>query len=119
MAEVAVALTEISASVPMLMATWSPLANGDTGSPVELPAYADQTVTIEGTFSVGGSCTLKGSNDGTNYYALTDPQGNAITMTSARIEAVTETPRFVKPHVTAGDGSTAIQVRLIARRVSR
>lgn len=99
--------------------TWTGLANGDTGDPVSIVDYADLTATLEGTFSTGGSVTLEGSNDGTNYYALTDPQGNAITKTAAGIESVTETPRYIRPSVTAGDGSTSIEVRLLARRGTR
>src|SRR5687767_1915693 len=95
-----------------LLVVWTGLDVDDSGSPVEIPGFPDRTVTIEGTFSVGGSCTLQGSNDGTNYYSLTDPQGNAITKTAGGVELVTENTRYVRPLVTAGDGSTAIQVRL-------
>ena len=98
---------------------WVAVANGDTGAPIQTFNLVDLCVTIEGTFSVGGSCTLKGSNDGTNYYALTDPQGNAITKTAAGIEQVTEAPRYIRPEVTAGDGSTAIDIRIVARRGAR
>ena len=101
------------------MATWTALGSADSGTPVSYLNFADATVTVEGTFSTGGSCTLEGSNDGTNYYALTDPQGNAITKTAAGIELVTEAPRYYRPRCTAGDGSTAIQVRLLLRRGSR
>lgn len=98
---------------------WLAVANGDTGAPIKTENFTDFTVTIEGTFGVGGSCTLKGSNDGTNYYALTDPQGNAITKTAAGIESVSELPYYIRPEVTAGDGSTAISIRLLARRGAR
>lgn len=98
---------------------WTAVANGDTGEPVELNNLVDLTVTIDGTFSTGGSCTFEGSNDGTNYYALTDSLGDAITLTAAGMKIVTEAPRYVRPDVTAGDGSTAIDIRLVARRGSR
>ena len=98
---------------------WVAVANGDTGAPIQTFNLVDLCVTIEGTFGTGGSCTLKGSNDGTNYYALTDPQGNAITKTAAGIEQVTEAPRYIRPEVTAGDGATAIDIRIVARRGAR
>ena len=98
---------------------WVAVANGDTGAPIQTFNLVDLCVTIEGTFSVGGSCTLKGSNDGTNYYALTDPQGNAITKTAAGIEMVTEAPRYIRPLVTAGDGTTSLSVYVLARRITR
>lgn len=98
---------------------WLAVANGDQGAPIELFNLVDLTVTIEGTFSTGGSCTLQGSNDGSTWHSLTDPQGNAITKTAAGIEVVTEAPRYVRPTITAGDGSTAIDIRIVARRGAR
>lgn len=98
---------------------WSAIPNGDVGQAIEVVDFSDLTVTISGTFGVGGSVTLKGSNDGTSYFALTDPQGNAITKTAGAIESVTETPRYIRPEVTAGDGTTALDVRLLIRRGNR
>lgn len=98
---------------PAHLVTWASMANGDTGAPIQQLALSDRTVQVVGTFGVGGSVTLKGSNDGTNYVALTDPQGNAITMTAAGLEAVSELPRYVRPEVTAGDGTTSLSVYLL------
>jgi hypothetical protein len=97
------------------LVTWSGLLNGDTGEQVSLTDFPDRTVQIVGTFGAGGAVNFEGSNDGTNWAILTDPQGNAITKTSAAIESVTETPRYVRPSVTAGDGSTDLSVILFAR----
>lgn len=119
MAERAITPIAVESLTGVRMFLWDGLLNGDTGAPLSLPDYADLTVTVEGTFGVGGSITLQGSNDGTNYYALTDPQGNAITKTAAGIEAVTETPRYFRPNVTAGDGTTDLECRILARRGSR
>jgi hypothetical protein len=95
--------------------TWSGLLNGDDGSPATFHDYPDRTVQFLGTFGTGGSITLEGSNNGTNWLPLTDPQGNAITKTAAAIEAVTETPRFIRPIVTAGDGTTNLTAIVFAR----
>lgn len=97
------------------LVTWSGLLNGDTGEQVSLTDFPDRTVQIIGTFGAGGAVNFEGSNDGTNWAILTDPQGNAITKTSASIESVTETPRYVRPSVTAGDGTTDLSVILFAR----
>ena len=100
--------------------TWTPLANGDSGSPVEMGDWADRTVQITGTFGAGGSVNMEGSNykaSETPVYAiLTDPQGNAVTKTTAAIEVFEESPLIIRPNVTAGDGTTAIQVRMVVRR---
>lgn len=98
-----------------LLASWT-LTNGDTGAPIEAGDYADATVQITGTFGSSGSVTFEGSNDGTNFVALTDPQGNAITKTSAALEVIEENTRFRRPNCTAGDGTTALIVTLWARR---
>jgi hypothetical protein len=99
-----------------VLITWTGLLNGDTGSPVEGVDYSDRTVQISGTFGTGGSVTVEGSNDGSNYLALTDPQGNAITKTAAALEVIEEGPRYGRPNVTAGDGSTSLTVTVWARR---
>lgn len=95
---------------------WTGLLNGDDGSVFEGYDWADAAVQITGTFGVGGSINITGSNDGTNYVVLTDPQGNAITKTSAAIEQVSEGVKSFKPVVTAGDGTTSLTVTMYARR---
>lgn len=95
--------------------TWPALANGNDGAPVELAQYPDRSIQVAGTFGSGGSCAIEGSIDGTNWATLNDPQGNALTITAAKIEAVAELVRYLRPHVTAGDGTTALTVTLIMR----
>ena len=119
MATKAITVTRLQGGLDVRLVSWAALANGDDGAVVELTDYADLTFSVDGTFGTGGSITLLGSMDGTNYYALTDPQGNAITRTAAGIKAVTETPRYIKPYVTAGDGTTALVPYILARRGSR
>lgn len=100
--------------------TWSGLLNGDSGAPVAMPEYPDRTAHITGTFGVGGSINLEGSNDLTTetptYTVITDPQANAITKTAAAIEAVLEAPYLIRPNVTAGDGTTSLVVKMLCRR---
>ena len=98
--------------------TWSGLLNGDDGAPIEWAAYADRSVQVLGTFGAGGSAQMEGSNtDGSlNFIPLTDPQGNALTFTSGRIEQLEELTKQVRPHVTAGDGTTNLTVVVLARR---
>lgn len=95
--------------------TWPALANGDVGAPVTLPNWADRTVQVAGTFGAGGSVSVRGSNDGTNFVALSDPQGNALTFSSGAIKLCTEVPWMMRPQVTAGDGTTAITVTAVVR----
>jgi len=99
-----------------VLVTWTPLLVNDTGGPVDIADFPDRTFQLVGTFGVGGSVTLEGSNAGVTYAALTDPQGNAITKTAASIETVTEAPRYIRPNATAGDGTTSLTVTIFARR---
>lgn len=99
------------------LATWTGLLNGDTGEPFLYSDYGgDASVEVQGTFGVGGSITLEGSNNGVTFYAMTDPQGNAITKTAAGIETAEEAPLYIRPNVTAGDGTTTLQCRVLCRK---
>jgi hypothetical protein len=88
--------------------TWATLANGDTGTPASDVYLPNHEVSISGTFGTGGSVTIEGSNDGTNFFTLKDWQGSAVTFTAAGIKTVVDNPQQIRPNVTAGDGTTAL-----------
>lgn len=88
--------------------TWTGLLNTDDGAPHDIRGYPDRSVQFFGTFGVGGTIVLEGSNDGTNWETLTDPQGNAISKTAKALEQILEHTRFVRPRVSAGDGTTSL-----------
>lgn len=97
------------------------LDNGDDGTHLTLKASATIDFQVVGTFGSGGSVSIEGSNvpapgatDG-NYFVCTDVHGNAATYTSAAGDAITETPKHVRPHVTAGDGTTDLDVYIVVR----
>lgn len=97
---------------------WASMANGDVGNAWDTQDFQDMSVQVHGTFGAGGTLTWQGSNDvsPSNWYTLTDPQGNALTVTSAKIEQVQELTRWMRPNVTAGDGTTALTVTVWAGR---
>lgn len=106
------------------LVTWTGLLNGDTGAPVFLPEHGDRSVQVTGTFGVGGTCVFQGNNDDpditpvpVNYYSLTDPALTVISFTAAGGETVLDPTVFVRPNVTAGDGTTSLTVRMYARRI--
>lgn len=96
--------------------TWETMVYPSTGEAVELPHFEDRSIQVQGTFGSGGTCVLRGSNDGTNYHTLKDPQGNSISFTAAGIKQVQEITRYVYPEVTAGNGSTDLDVTMLFRR---
>jgi len=115
----AVAREDLKSAVPACLFTWTGLDLDDSGIPIEIVDYPDRTVTITGTFGATGSLTMQGTNDAlpsSNWFALTDPQGNAITKTAAGMEMISEAPRYIRPLVTAGDGTTSLEVKMLCRR---
>lgn len=99
-----------------LLAKWEGLQTSDDGAPVELPAYSDRCVQVSGTFGVGGTILLEGSNDGATYATLRDVLGSAISLNAAGLRTPVDLPRYVRPRVSAGDGDTDLAVTLLLRR---
>ncbi len=95
-------------------ATWVVMANGDSGDPVSFASLKDKTVQVTGTFGAGGTVLWEGSNDGTNYKTLNDVGGTALSWTAASLKGVLENPLWVRPRVSAGDGTTALVATLTA-----
>lgn len=95
------------------IATWAAIGDADTCTAIPMSGAADRSVQITGTF---GSATIdiQGSNDGTNYAVLTDPQGNTISKTSASLEQIMELTRYIKP-VTTGGSSSSTTVSLLLK----
>jgi hypothetical protein len=88
-------------------ATWAAIPNGNQGDAHGGP-YLTASFVATGTFGAGGSVRLEGSNDGANWFAL-----SSTALTAAGIFAAlgaAEHPKFIRPSVTAGDGTTAITV---------
>jgi len=94
--------------------TWAGLENGDVGTPVRAPDYADKDVQVTGTFGAGGAVTIQGSLDGeVTWASLADPQGNVLVVSAASIEKIQETTASVRPNVTAGDVTTSLTVVMV------
>lgn len=95
---------------------WTGLLNGDTGSPESGAQLSDKSVQVVGTVGAGGSVSIQGSNDLVNWNILTDPQGNLLTFTTQpALEQIQENPFYIRPIVTAGDGTTNFSVTLISK----
>lgn len=100
---------------------WTPLTttNSDgakAGPDSGAPSLPDKTVHVTGTAGASFSMNIEGSNDGTNWVILTDPQGNVLTFTAIdKLEQIQENPLYIRPNVTAGDGTTSVTVIIAAR----
>lgn len=116
MAVVAFTLTDVSekGDGSALKIVWTPMLNGDTGAPVQFPKHNDKSIHVSGTFGTGGSVAVEGSNNnGASFVALRSPDSNTIAITSETIKAVLENTAQVRPHVTAGDGTTSLTVSML------
>lgn len=98
------------------------LANGDSGTPFKAPENADKSVQVVGTFGTGGTIGIEGSNldapsADANFFALTGDSNNPLDDEQAAFgDVIIENTEWVRPHVTAGDGSTDLDVYFVVRR---
>jgi hypothetical protein len=99
-----------------VLVTWALTTANADGSPLEYTEFADKTWTAFGTWG-GATLTLQGSNDGTNWFSLTNAAGGtAATFTADGGKAVIETPRYVRPNLTTVGVGATVSVVLCARR---
>lgn len=98
-----------------VIATWPDMANGDDGERIELANFADRSVQVTGEFGIGGQVRIEGSINGTDYAPLTDPQGNNLDIGTAKIEAISEVVRYIRPRVIAGDSNTSLTVTMLLK----
>lgn len=100
--------------------TWA-MAAGDSGEAVDAldAAFADRSVQVVSASYGGGVVTWQGSNDNVNWFTLTAPNGTSLSFASDGLKQVLEGAVYQRPFVTGGDGTTAITVTLMARRISR
>ncbi len=109
---------EFDPNVPGKTASWSGLLQGDDGEPLPVDAilqYLDRTFQVTGTFG-GATILIEGTNDGTNYYTLDDPQGIPLSITTAGIYQVIQVTLKMRPRVSGGDGTTTFAVTGMLRR---
>lgn len=93
---------------------WTGMTVGDVGDPIILTRYSDRTLHVTGTPGAGGVVVLKGSNNGVDYDDMRDVFGNTISATASKLITLTEVPLYVRPEVTAGDGTTAFTIAVAA-----
>lgn len=89
-----------------------------TTAVIDWAEYADRSVQVAGTFGAGGTLLIEGSNDGTNWATLNNVQGTALSITAAGIKQVAEVTTQVRARVSAGDGTTSLNVAFLLRRAN-
>jgi len=121
MAERAYTEKELGGGVKLV--TWTGLTKttDDTGAWYRNigPRFGDKSVHVFGTFGTGGTVAIQGSNEAENITSnpiLNDAQGNALSVSTGKIEQILENPAHIRPAVSAGDGTTNLTVILCIRR---
>lgn len=98
--------------------TFAPMTQAalDVSTVLEAPDFAHKEVQVFGTFGAGGNVAIEGSLDGgTTWAVVNDVQGNALNVTSAKIEKIQETCARLRASVTAGDGTTSLTVVFVLK----
>lgn len=85
--------------------TWTGLSTADTadGLLVNGSSPAIGCMQVTGTFG-GATITLQGSNDGSNYAAVTDAAGNSITLSAAGLKDFSTAAAYLRPSSSGGTG---------------
>lgn len=96
--------------------TWDGVGQGDTANPalIDRPTH-DMMLQVTGTFSGSAVVGLEGSVDGVAYAPLLDMDGQAISLGAAGIVSVRPGAYYVRPTLTAGDGSADVLIKLLVR----
>lgn len=94
---------------------WTGLLNADSGTPVGgVGSMNDYTIQVVGTFGAAGSVAFQGSNDGVNFFVLDDVAAAPANITTQKITKLAQVPMFLRPVVTAGDGTTNLSVFVVS-----
>lgn len=94
---------------------WETLTEADTAErefPQGLEPLAG-AFQVTGTFG-GATVVLQGSNDGSNWATLSDPQGDAISLTGAGIFEFSTSVAYIRPAASGGTGQD-VDVTIILR----
>lgn len=102
----------------VVMASWDLTTANADGSPIQYVEWADRTWQAVGTWG-GATLTFQGSNDGTNWFGLTNAAGGAAATLSANGGLATvELPLYVRPNLTTPGAGATVTVKLCARRAT-
>jgi hypothetical protein len=110
-----------------ILFSWSGLLVNDDGAALAVPWFAEKTVHVKGTFGAGGTAKIQFTNDGATaatFGALTaclarSPDSVAISITGEDGKIILENPVWLRPIITAGDGTTNLQCFIVCRPAAR
>jgi hypothetical protein len=113
MATVERIISKPEAWADVFLIVWSAIGNNDNGAPLALLKASDKSVQVAGTFA-GATVTIQGSNDGSNWSTLSDPQGLSLSFTSPGLKTVLEHTRYIRP-VSSGGAGTNLTISMFTK----
>lgn len=119
MATITPTRTDISGDGSVIKYAYAAMTNAtsDVGVGIPFAQWADRSVQVTGTLGTGGTVTIEGSNDGgTTWHALNDPSSTTLAINSLKLEGILEVCELVRPRISAGDGTTSLNVYFVLRR---
>lgn len=114
------AQTRAATNIKSMLAAWAGLtqASLDSGDAMNVEGALYVLVMLAtGTLGAGGNVIWEGSTDGVNWFTLSSDIGApaAVNQTALLVPVmVKERTRFIRPRVTAGDGTTALVAHAVA-----
>lgn len=96
-------------------AAWTGLLNGNDGELVRLAKFADKTIQVLGNFGSGGVVQVQGRNlTGGAWGVCHDAQGADIAVEDNDPIIIAESPLELRPFISAGNGSTDLDVYIVS-----
>lgn len=109
-------LTEGARDSTTKLFTWALTSSNTDGLMMAYNEFADRCWSATGTWG-GATLTLQGSNDGTNWWSMSNAAGgSAATATTDKGIQTIETPRYARPNLTTAGAGASVTVILLARR---
>lgn len=100
----------------VVLFTWNLTTANADGAPVEWTQWADRCFQAAGTWGAA-TLTIQGSNDGTNWFTLSNAAGaTAATFSGDGGKTIIELPRYVRPNLTTPGTGATVTVTLLGRR---
>lgn len=122
MATRAAVITVPNVDITARVVTWSGLlqSSSDVGAGHQVADASELMALINsGTLGAAGAITWQGSIDNTNWFTLTSRIGTPANVVQTALLTPTmiqERPIYVRPSVTAGDGTTTLVAALVIKR---
>jgi hypothetical protein len=100
-----------------IVVTWPNIPNGNQGDPFEVSGFLLGSVDWQGTIGAGFSARLEGTDNPNGAPAVWGAIPNWTTTVAGLLVPSADTypvfVRFVRPNITAGDGTTSMTARLL------